>query len=69
MTLSRQDNRLARLGGNLLIYLLLRQQPGHTAPLLVKEDDETVLTVNLHYGCRHQPLSLTFQQNTFCILI
>jgi hypothetical protein len=53
-----------------LIYLLLRQQLGANSLLLVEEHDETVLTVNLHYGCRHQPLSLTFfQQNISCNLI
>ena len=58
------------LGGKPLIYLLLRQQPGANSSLLVEEHDETVLTVNLHYGCRHQPLSLTFfQQNISCNLI
>ena len=57
MTLSRQDNGLARLGGNLLIYLLLKAVAWTNSYLLVEEHDETVLTVNLHHGCR-QPATI-----------
>lgn len=70
MTLSRQDNGLARLGGKPLIYLLLRQQPGANSSLLVEEHDETVLTVNLHYGCR-QPATVIdfFNKNPYLAIL
>ena len=53
-----------------MIYLLLRQQPGANSSLLVEERDETVLTVNIHYGCR-QPATVIdfFNKNISCNLI